>query len=142
MSVDALLRMLPEHPARISADITAFDEAMAVGETARFRDPARWEDLDVDPRWAVIGGNDHGDTWLLGPDGGVWFFDSNHGLQSAHLFEALRIDITEWLVLAHALRTFERIPDASDDDVMRLDMMLESISPGLGDRYPYPLPFA
>lgn len=136
------LRDLPQFTTRLSADIIAFSPEEALAQTEIIQDPARWEALERDDRWAAIGRSSASDLWLLGPDGAVWFFDGNYGELATHLFDSLGISITEWLVLAHALNRFEKIEDPTDDDVMRLDMLLESISPDLADRYPLDLPFA
>lgn len=141
-AVPPALRDLPEYSTPISDDIHAFsaEDALAVNE--KYRDPAVWENLERDDRFFVIGASASGDHWLLGPDGGVWFFDHNYGERAAHHFEPLQITVTEWLVLGHALARFEKIDDPGDDDVMRLDMLLEAISPGLAERYPLELPFS
>ena len=100
-------RDLPEFSAQLSRDIFAFNAEDATGQTERLRDPARWEELERDDRFAVIGLSSASDLWLLGPDGGVWFFDGNYGELAPHLFEQLEISFTEWLILAHALARFE-----------------------------------
>lgn len=140
--MNSLLRDLPEFSTEVSADIHAFSAEDATAVTEKHRDPALWEGLERDDRFVVIGATSSGDHWLLGPDGGVWFFDHNYGERAVHLFEPLRITVTEWLVLGHALARFEKIVDPTDDDVVRLDMLLEAISPGLAERYPLDLPFS
>lgn len=141
-AVPAPLRALPEQTMELSGDIIAFDEDRALAVTAEYLHPRYWEDLEVDPRWWVIGESGTGDQWLCGPDGAVWFFDHNHGERAPHLFDAVGLTVTEWLILGHALGRFENLDSPTDDDVARLDALLDSISPGLADRYPYDLPYA
>ncbi|WP_052460878.1 hypothetical protein [Microbacterium gorillae] len=141
MTTPRSLEFLPEVTMEISTDIIAFSPEHARTITDEYRHPRYWESLEVDTRWWFVGENGQGDRWLLGPDGGIWLFDHNHGELATHLFEPLRIDVTEWLILGHALRAFERLGDPTDDDIARLDAVVESISPGLAERYPYELPF-
>lgn len=139
--MSSVLDFLPEVTIEISQDITAFSREDAEAATRKFQHPRYWEDLEVDSRWWIIGESSSGDHWLIRPDSGVWFFDSNFGERAAHLFTSLGISVTEWLVLAHALRQFEHIPYPTDDDAARLDALVSSISPDLAERYPFDLPF-
>ena len=142
MSVPGALRDLPDETLELSEDITAYSAEQAELESLIYQDPGHWVDLEVDRRWFVIGETPVGDHWLAGPDGGVWFFAAVHGERSVDLFEPLHISVTEWLILGHALGRFEKLDEPTDMDAARLDALVESISPGLAERYPYELPFA
>lgn len=139
--MSSIFDFLPEITMEISRSIVAFSAEHTRSVTEERRHPRYWADLEVDPRWWIIGDSGTGDHWLAGPDGRVWFFDHNYGELAPHLFEPVGIDITEWLILAHALGRFEKLTEPTDDDIARLDATLESISPGLAERYPLDLPF-
>lgn len=134
-----LLDGLPERTIQISADVRAFDAEQALAQTREVLDPAYWLDLDVDPRWIVIGDSGQGDQWLLGPRGDVWFFDHSQGERSVAGFEPMHLSVTEWLIAAHVLSRFERA-DAEDGFAEeRAVAALEAISPELSERWPYAL---
>lgn len=136
---DPRLRALADQTREICGDIRAFDAATAASTSNEYHDHGYWVELEVDKRWLVIGDNDQGDHWLLGPDGEVWFFDHNYGERAAELFEPLEISVTEWLMLGHLLARRERQPVASQHDADRFAAALDAISPGLAERWPYEL---
>lgn len=128
----------------ICRDVRAFDAVTAAQASNEYHDHGYWEGLDVDKRWLVIGDNAVGDHWLLGPDGEVWFFDHNYGERAVHLFDALEIDATEWIMAAHVIGRTERDRGEGSsigaaDQETRLFAALSAISPDLAERWPYPL---
>ncbi|MGF3053001.1 SMI1/KNR4 family protein [Microbacterium sp. YY-03] len=136
-AADPRFRPLPDAVRELSADVRAFDAALAARVSTDYLDHGYWVDLEVDKRWLVIGDNGAGDHWLLGPDGEVWFFDHNYGERAALLFEPLEISVTEWLMMAHLLG---RTENAAAFDPDRLAAAIDAISPGLAERWPYELP--
>lgn len=136
---DPRFRALVDTTRELSGDVRAFDAQRAARESSEYLDPGYWVDLEVDKRWLVIGDNDQGDQWLLGPDGEVWFFDHNFGERAPHLFDALEISVTEWLMTAHALGRAEESDPPTPLLREKLRATLDAISPGLADRWPYEL---
>lgn len=140
---------LPTHTTDLCLGITALDQGHALAETTALLDPALWAGRVVDPRWWVIGLSgppydpaDPRDQWLLGPDELVWWWANTPAPRVGFQFQPMGISVRDWLVLGHLVGQAEALTSIDDDQVWVLDERIESISPGLGKRYPYVLPFA
>lgn len=133
-----IAQLQPGHrwPAReISGDCVFLDARQALSEL-RGRDAPL---AQLGQNWWIFAASGTGDAWLMSLDGlqGIGFLD--HAAGPDAVVQPMALDFGQWLQLADLMRQWETLADELDEEALAapLNALMEQISPGLSQRYPY-----
>lgn len=133
-----IAQLQPGHrwPAReISGDCVFLDARQALSEL-RGRDAPL---AQLGQNWWIFAASGTGDAWLMSLDGlqGIGFLD--HAAGPDAVVQPMALDFGQWLQLANLIRQWETLADELDEEALAapLNALMEQISPGLSQRYPY-----
>ena len=133
-----IAQLQPGHrwPAReISGDCVFLDARQALSEL-RGRDAPL---AQLGQNWWIFAASGTGDAWLMSLDGlqGIGFLD--HAAGPDAVVQPMALDFGQWLQLADLMRQWETLADKLDEEALAapLNALMEQISPGLSQRYPY-----
>lgn len=133
-----IAQLQPGHrwPAReISGDCVFLDARQALSEL-RGRDAPL---AQLGQNWWIFAASGTGDAWLMSLDGqqGIGFLD--HAAGPDAVVQPMALDFGQWLQLADLMRQWETLADELDEEAPAapLNALMEQISPGLSQRYPY-----
>ncbi|MDR2299276.1 MAG: hypothetical protein LBE30_13170 [Comamonas sp.] len=133
-----IAQLQPGHrwPAReISGDCVFLDARQALSELQGRDVPL----AQLGQSWWVFAASGTGDAWLMSLDGQqrIGFLDHDDGQDA--IVQPMALDFGQWLQLADLMRQWETLADELDEEALAapLNALLEQISPGLSQRYPY-----